>query len=631
MEVKLGDPHYALVGSGVKRRPVLHSDKLYYVPLRKTLQSLYSHPQLRQILLKSHASTDGVLRDFCDATYVTKHPLFSVDPRSIQIIAYFDEVEVCNALGSSAKKHKLGVVYFTLGNIPPKFRSSLKVIHLALVVKVVDIKKHGIDLVLAPFVNDLILLASEGVSVDFGGEKTVLRGSLLAFLGDNIGSHCVGGFKESFTLAYRFCRSCLATRKQSQEHFKALAFETRTPEMYETHCDLLKGPLTDHNSVTYGINRKALLESVPNFSVTTGLPHDVMHDLFEGVVGYEIKPLLVHCIMNGYFSIKEFNRRLRSFDYGYSETDKPAPIDDSLLSKDSGGIRQTAKQMWLLCRVLPLLVGDCIPVEDMHWHCFTLLLKVVDICTTHECTANTAAYLSVLIEEHHSLFKEVYPDLPVLPKHHFMTHYPEQILRYGPLIHSWTMRHEAKNKFSKQVARFGNFKNICYSVAQKHQQWMCYMLQNPSCFDTKIELGGICRSKPIENEPESFQAFVFSQLSYSATDGLVIRHPQRVTYCHSEFRISCFVMLSMETEPVFGKVMDMLVMPDNTMYFYVLVYVTNYFDSHYHSYAIRPSADIYKYVTIPCLAKPFIFHAFKTFERTNRFLYIVPKYGIVSL
>lgn len=134
---------------------------------------------------------------------------------------------------------------------------------------------------------------------------------------------------------------------------------------------------------------------LPNFSVTTGLPHDVMHDLFEGVVGYEIKPLLMHCIMNGYFSIKEFNRRLRSFDYGYSETDKPAPIDDSLLSKDSGGIRQTAKQMWLLCCVLPLLVGDCIPVEDMHWHCFTLLLKRWLIYVLHMNVPQTLQHTSV--------------------------------------------------------------------------------------------------------------------------------------------------------------------------------------------------------------------------------------------
>ena len=33
-----------------------------------------------------------------------------------------------------------------------------------------------------------------------------------------------------------------------------------------------------------------------NFSVAENLPHDIMHDLFEGVVPYEMKLLLTHLI-----------------------------------------------------------------------------------------------------------------------------------------------------------------------------------------------------------------------------------------------------------------------------------------------------------------------------------------------
>ena len=175
---------------------------------------------------------------------------------------------------------------------------------------------------------------------------------------------------------------------------------------------------------------------------------------------------------------------------------------------------------------------------------------MINICTARECTENTAAWLIILIEEHHSLFKDLYPDFPLILKHHVMVRYPEQILRHGPLIHSWTMRHEAKNKFSKQFARYGNFKNVCFSVAQKHQRWMCYVLQNPNFFSTKTELGGVCHSKTIEEELESFQTYVSSQLMYT-TRNLVIRHPRRVIHCHSEFSISCFVILSRQTEPVF--------------------------------------------------------------------------------
>ena len=56
-----------------------------------------------------------------------------------------------------------------------------------------------------------------------------------------------------------------------------------------------------------------------------GLPHDIMQDLFEGVVQYEIKFLLLHCFEKKCFSLPEFNNKIMSFEYGYSEvSDKPA-------------------------------------------------------------------------------------------------------------------------------------------------------------------------------------------------------------------------------------------------------------------------------------------------------------------
>ena len=52
-----------------------------------------------------------------------------------------------------------------------------------------------------------------------------------------------------------------------------------------------------------------------------------MHDLFEGVVQYELKFLLLHCVNEKYSSLSDFNNRLLSFKYGYSEVaDKPVLI-----------------------------------------------------------------------------------------------------------------------------------------------------------------------------------------------------------------------------------------------------------------------------------------------------------------
>lgn len=45
---------------------------------------------------------------FCDAQIFKNHPLFSQDPTALQLMLYYDEVEVTNPLGSKTGKHKLG-------------------------------------------------------------------------------------------------------------------------------------------------------------------------------------------------------------------------------------------------------------------------------------------------------------------------------------------------------------------------------------------------------------------------------------------------------------------------------------------------------------------------------------------
>lgn len=64
-----------------------------------------------------HASTDGTLKDFCDGEDYKNHPLFGENHSALVLHGYFDEFEVANALGSKAKKHKLGKIKTTSVNI----------------------------------------------------------------------------------------------------------------------------------------------------------------------------------------------------------------------------------------------------------------------------------------------------------------------------------------------------------------------------------------------------------------------------------------------------------------------------------------------------------------------------------
>ena len=49
------------------------------------------------------------------------------------------------------------------------------------------------------------------------------------------------------------------------------------------------------------------------------------------------------------------------------------------------------------------------------------------------------------------------------------------IRRYGPLVRHWTMRYEAKHAYFKTLAQsMGNFINVPFSLAMRHQQLQCY-------------------------------------------------------------------------------------------------------------------------------------------------------------
>lgn len=118
----------------------------------------------------------------------------------------------------------------------------------------------------------------------------------------------------------------------SLSQFRNEEFDLRTPELYDYHCSLLDGPLQEHNSTTYGINYRSPLNNIPHFNVANWqLPQDVMHVLLEGVLKQELQLLLRTFIFDKkLFTLSDFNVRLESFGYGYSEVaSKPSVLQSN--------------------------------------------------------------------------------------------------------------------------------------------------------------------------------------------------------------------------------------------------------------------------------------------------------------
>ena len=102
-------------------------DCCYDVPLLKSLElllatsvvqeqvryALYLHVQCTLLLslnqvFNSHCSCDERLGDYCDGEQYKLSELFCEDPCALQLNIYYDEVDVCNEIGSKSTVHKLG-------------------------------------------------------------------------------------------------------------------------------------------------------------------------------------------------------------------------------------------------------------------------------------------------------------------------------------------------------------------------------------------------------------------------------------------------------------------------------------------------------------------------------------------
>ena len=73
-------------------------------------------------------------------------------------------------------------------------------------------------------------------------------------------------------------------------------------------------------------------------------------------------------------------------------------------------------------------MGDCVPEDDERWGNFLCLMEIIDILFCPSTSEDNAAYLAILIDQHHQRFRDLYPMESVIPKMHFMVHMPRLMI-----------------------------------------------------------------------------------------------------------------------------------------------------------------------------------------------------------
>ncbi|CAN7942004.1 unnamed protein product [Ixodes pacificus] len=206
----------------------------------------------------------------------------------------------------------------------------------------------------------------------------------------------------------------------------------------------------------------------------------IAHDLFEGVVSYDLLLFIRHFTETcEWFSMKYLSFRITSFKFlGSDTTSKPCEVN----IKGNKLVGEAVKT-WNLLRLLFLFVSHKVDTKDPVWCLYLTLRKVADIICAPKVNEEMVAFLRVLVEEYLADRKELFPIILLKPKHHYLLHYSTLITQFGPLINLWTLRSESKHSFFKNCVRHLHyFKALNKTLSEPHQLLQAY-LHSEAFFD----------------------------------------------------------------------------------------------------------------------------------------------------
>lgn len=298
------------------------------------------------------------------------------------------------------------------------------------------------------------------------------------------------------------------------------------------------------------------LNEIPNFHVTSNYSLDIMHILLEGILPFELGCNL-HSLCQerlASFTMQELNRRIQVFWSVINVDKKNKPPH---LNNPEKGQRISpslkAVQSWSLLKYLLLLMGDIVPSNNKHWKLLLSLCHLVDISFSPYFTTGTVYYLEELIADHLHMFKDVFgDDVKLKPKHHLLIHLPSVILHSGPLISMNCLRYELKNYFTKRCANtVSNFRNICHTLANRHQQNALYAKLSSSHMRDVVTLG---KYITVVAHALVFHEAIYSKFDVSSTDDIMVA--KNLLFASVEYRCNQTVItdIDAEGEPVYGVI-----------------------------------------------------------------------------
>lgn len=157
-----------------------------------------------------------------------------------------------------------------------------------------------------------------------------------------------------------------------------------------------------------------------------GLPPCLAHDLFEGVVDYDLS-LCLHFLVTTrkWFSYTLLNSRIKSFP-GES-ANKPNVVQ----SKGEKLGVQAAQNWWLLRFLLILFYDKSADAKDEVWQLLLLLREFAEFVCAPKIAESQVAYMKVILDEYLEQRFVLFPNKKFRLKHHYLLHYADPTLKHS--------------------------------------------------------------------------------------------------------------------------------------------------------------------------------------------------------
>ena len=336
-----------------------------------------------------------------------------------------------------------------------------------------------------------------------------------------------------------------------------------------------------------GITENCSWNDVPSYHCVENKNCEIMHDILEGALKYDICKILYYLIVvRCYFSLETLLERIDGFDYGPNELCNKPPTSHITVKKlEKCTVNLSASEMLCLGRYLGEMVGDLVPEGNGVWKLYLIIREILEIIMSPVLEEGVDLYRETLVLEHHKLYLYYFGNLK--PKHHFMVHYGTLLRQNGPLILLSALMCERNHRRGKLYAHVSNSRvDLALSMALKFQLYLCERLMRPDNFVQNLKTTKKS-SIPFETL-DHYNYFLHSLPFHPDVDVTVV---QSVEVYGTQYSIGMILVVKVgELLPSFGKIVHIL-LRENSVIFVTNVLTTINYRSHICAYEVTDSDE----------------------------------------